>query len=256
MLRNFIKVGQLARSALTAPPRTALYEFAQRSQPVHVPSFLASFNGFRQISSEHGPPHHTLGTKPSVEECEHMPKAYFDYSNEVLLLLSLQGDHAAAAERLTREIMHVDKVDWDAAQPRLKEMREYNKENRSLITLPYTVGIVSSVIAGFASFWLVFDLETALAFNTAYVTTDVADPEDLETILEVGAWTWNWMEPPLGQISFFLLCLQYSRAQLQNLGIKPYTGYVLKYRANRLVKRFPAYDQKIVEDFSCSDTLW
>lgn len=152
--------------------------------------------------------------------------------------------------------MHVDKVDWDAAQPRLKEMREYNKENRSLITLPYTVGIVSSVIAGFASFWLVFDLETALAFNTAYVTTDVADPEDLETILEVGAWTWNWMEPPLGQISFFLLCLQYSRAQLQNLGIKPYTGYVLKYRANRLVKRFPAYDQKIVEDFSCSDTLW
>ena len=32
--------------------------------------------------------------------------------------------------------------------------------------------------------------------------------------LEVGSWSWNWMEPPLGQLSFFLLCLQYSRAQV------------------------------------------
>ncbi|KAK3289174.1 hypothetical protein CYMTET_3378 [Cymbomonas tetramitiformis] len=194
--------------------------------------------------------------KPDVEECQHMPKSYYDYSNDVLLLLSLQGDHAAAAERLTREIMVVDKVDWDAAQPRLKEMREHNKENRSLITLPYCFGIAASVTAGISSFWLVFDLETALAFNTHFVTTDVADPEDLETMLEVGSWTWNWMEPPLGQLSFFLLCLQFARAQLQNLGVKPYTGYVLKYRANRLVKRFPTYDKKIVEDFSSSDTLW
>ena len=43
----------------------------------------------------------------------------------------------------------------------------------------------------------------------------VAKPEDLETILEVGSWTWGWMEPPLGQLSFFLLTLQVRTATEQ-----------------------------------------
>jgi hypothetical protein len=29
-----------------------------------------------------------------------------------------------------------------------------------------------------------------------------------------GSWTWSWMEPPLGHISFFLLCLQFARNQV------------------------------------------
>lgn len=40
-----------------------------------------------------------------------------------------------------------------------------------------------------------FDVNVALWFNENFVTTDVASDEDLETYLEVGAWTWNWMEP-------------------------------------------------------------
>ena len=39
--------------------------------------------------------------------------------------------------------------------------------------------------------------------------------KDLETWLEVGAWTWNWMEPPLGTITFVLLCMQLSRSHMQ-----------------------------------------
>lgn len=39
--------------------------------------------------------------------------------------------------------------------------------------------------------------------------------KDLETWLEVGAWTWNWMEPPLGTITFVLLCIQLSRSHMQ-----------------------------------------
>ena len=31
------------------------------------------------------------------------------------------------------------------------------------------------------------------------MTTDIPEPRDLETWLEVGSWTWGWMEPPLGQ---------------------------------------------------------
>lgn len=89
---------------------------------------------------------------------------------------------------------------------------------------------------------MVFDLETVLNFNEWAVTTDVPDDEDLETPLEVGAWAWNWMEPPLGTASFFLLCMQYARNQLQNLDAKPFTAWMLHRRADNLCKQFPKYN--------------
>lgn len=58
------------------------------------------------------------------------------------------------------------------------------------------------------------------------------------------------MEPPLGQISFVLLCLQYSRAQMDNLGIKPYTTRIQKRRARALANEFPQYDANIVMQYS------
>jgi hypothetical protein len=64
-----------------------------------------------------------------------------------------------------------------------------------------------------------------LPFVVLFLSVDVPEAKDLETPLEVGTFAWNWMEPPLGQASFFLLCMQYARAQMQNLGIKPYTEY-------------------------------
>lgn len=100
-----------------------------------------------------------------------------------------------------------------------------------------------------------FNLDVAKWFNTHYVTTDVPGVEDLETMLEVGAWTWNWMEPPLGQISFFLLCLQFSRAQIQNLGIQPYTERVKSMRASELSSAFPKYDKNIIKAFSESNGI-
>jgi hypothetical protein len=61
------------------------------------------------------------------------------------------------------------------------------------------------------------------------------------------------MEPPLGQISFFLLCMQYARAQMENLGLKPFTAWYKTKRARRLVGEFPRYDANIVEAFSKGD---
>lgn len=60
------------------------------------------------------------------------------------------------------------------------------------------------------------------------------------------------MEPMLGQVSFFLLCLQYARAQLDNLGIKPYTSRVKRIRAERLAEAFPQYDPRAL--FAYSET--
>ena len=55
---------------------------------------------------------------------------------------------------------------------------------------------------------------------------------------------------PLGQLSFFLLTMQFARAQLDNLGVKPYTGLMKQRRADRLCTAFPKYSAGIVEDFS------
>lgn len=85
---------------------------------------------------------------------------------------------------------------------------------------------------------------------------DVPEPDDLETTLEVGSWTWNWMEPILGQVSFFLLCLQFSRSQIQNLGVKPYTDQVKLWRGKRLADAFPQYDSRVLIAYSQTAALY
>lgn len=58
------------------------------------------------------------------------------------------------------------------------------------------------------------------------------------------------MEPPLGQISFFLLCLQLARDQSANIGKKSLSETLKLRRAARVADKFPAYDRRIVEDFA------
>ena len=89
----------------------------------------------------------------------------------------------------------------------------------------------------------------ALWFNEHYVTADVAEDKDLETWLEVGGWTWNWMEPVLGTASFVLLALQFSRAQLENLAIRPFTRHMRNQRGLSLVKHYPQYDADLLVSF-------
>ena len=140
-----------------------------------------------------------------------MPREYFELDNDVLLTLALSGDQPARQERLVREVMAVDDVEWEAAMTQLAVIKEYNRRPLlvRLSSFPYKVGVMVSAAGALASIPLVFDLNTAIWFNEAFVTTDVPPPEDLETWLETGSWTWNWMEPVLGQISFMLLCLAF-----------------------------------------------
>ena len=184
-----------------------------------------------------------------------LPREYRAFPNDVLLTAAIMGDQDARGERLIRDIMAKDNVSWEDAQPRFEEIVSANRKGLFLYTLPYKIGILSSLVLGFGSIPMIFDLNTALWFNEAYVTTDVPEDRDLETPLEVGSWTWNWMEPPLGQMSFFLLCMQYARAQLQNIGAKPYTAFMLKRRAQRLISEFPDYCPLVLESFSEGDPL-
>lgn len=63
------------------------------------------------------------------------------------------------------------------------------------------------------------------------------------------------MEPAIGTVSFVLLALQFSRAQMQNLGINPYTKRIKQWRAERLASAFPKYDTAIVMAYSKSATI-
>lgn len=189
----------------------------------------------------------------SIDEAKSMPRELKEYPNDVLLGMSIHGDHDACTERMIREIMSVNDVSWDAAQPYLEKVTAESRKNYKFSKLPYWIGIGGPVVTAAATFPLCFHAKTALWFNDAFVTEEVAKPEDLETILEVGTWTWNWMEPPLGQVSFVLLCLQFARGQMQNIGVKPYTGWWMGVRARRLQTTFPQYNARILADYANTD---
>jgi hypothetical protein len=164
-----------------------------------------------------------ISGRVTIETAKAMPKNYNEMPNEILLTMAVGGDQEAREERVIREIMSVDNIEWDKAQEKLGLIKTANRRGLSLITLPYKVGVIVPVVAGLASFPMIFHLDTVLVFNEHFVTTgmtslwvlftvyriaaqfdvdlfsDVPEDRDLETPLEVASWAWNWMEPPLGQ---------------------------------------------------------
>lgn len=196
-------------------------------------------------------PHELL--KPTIEDAKSLPREYWEYNNSVLVTAAFRGDYGARKERMIREVMAVDAVDYLTAKAKVKEMAVVNRAANTLYRLPYIAGVTLALGGGLMSFPLVFDLDTAMWFNENYVTADVADPEDLETALEVGSWTWNWMEPPLGQISFFLLTVQWARNQMLHVQVKPYTSWMVARRAKSLCSKYPTYNESVTTDFSESD---
>merc|ERR1712038_359518 len=193
--------------------------------------------------------------EPSLDVAKGLKTSFKEMDNNSLTILAHIESAASSGAReevLKRHIMSVDKVNYETACDTFDKIKEKNMEYASFLAFPYKLGIFGGLTAGFASFPLCFDLKTAEWFNEHFVTTDVPEVKDLETILEVGSWTWNWMEPPLGQVSFFLLCLQFSRAQIQNLGLKPYTERIKALRAKRLCEAFTTYDEDILTSYSLS----
>jgi hypothetical protein len=258
-----------------------------------------------------------------------MPTSVREMDNSTLITLAAMEDHEACSEMLIRHIMTRERSSYTTALRSFYELEAFHKQGMTVYLLPYQVGVATAVTAAFCSIPLVFHLPTVHWFNELYVTTDIPEPQDLETWLEVGSWSWNWMEPPLGQISFFLLCLQFSRyvtrfvfglmcmhrcslvrrfcsevvniicdmltvsndvecyqpvdqdaiaasshaiwfvcnshipslfihnrAQLSNLGIRPYTRHVKSIRTKRLQDKYPQYDARIVGMFSKTARLW
>jgi len=129
--------------------------------------------------------------KPTATVANALPLSYQEMDNATLVTLGNLGEHGACREMLKRHIMDVDSCDYDTAVAKYQKIGQKNLEGTWLLNLPYKIGITGALVAAFGSFPMVFDLGTATWFNEFYVTTDLPDARDLETPLEVGAWTWN-----------------------------------------------------------------
>jgi len=190
---------------------------------------------------------------PLVSVAKDVPLTYQDMNNTTLVTLSASNNHEARKELLIRHIMNVDKVNYVNASEVMLQIAKDNEEYVGLMSLPYKVGIASFLTAAVLSFPLCFHHDMVYWFNDVAVTAEVPPEEDLETMLEVGSWAWNWMEPPLGQLSFVILCLQAVGSQMENLGLRPYYRWIKEIRANRLAEKYPDYNRKLLKDYSKTD---
>ena len=179
---------------------------------------------------------------PTAEECSRQARYYHEINNEALMLMASSGDDGAKKERLTREVMFVDALSYPDATTRVDAMASEIKRNHTTQLLSQTVG-VGSCMVGLGSIPMVFSYETAIWFNERFVTTDVPEARDLETMLEVGQWTWQWMEPPIGTLSFLFLAFQFARGR----GIRnPLEAWTMREKRRKLLEQYPQYSELIL----------
>lgn len=185
-----------------------------------------------------------------------MPRTFSAMRHEQILQLCVEGSLEARREALTRNVMAVDGIEYDQAVKVVNQIARDNQQKFVFEYLPYHTGMGVALTGGIASFPLIFHKETVLWFNEHFVTADVPPVEDLETFWEVGSWSWGWMEPMIGQVSFVLLVLQFARSQAINLGLKPYGHFMLNSRGKRMVQKYNQYDPLFVQWFSESQSMY
>jgi len=194
--------------------------------------------------------------KPTLAYAKSMPFTFSMMRHEQIVQLSAEGLHEARCEALIRNIMATDNIEYDDAVKIMSKIIKSNREHMLVHHLPYVFGFVFSIGIGIISIPLVFDHGFTRWFNDRYVTMDVPDVGEVETALEVGSWSWSWMEPVIGTLSFLLLTFQFARAQLENLGTTPYSSFMRERRAKRLIKLYPEYDSFLVGQYSRSETYY
>ena len=169
-----------------------------------------------------------FGSRVTLEHAKQLPTQWSEMSNNDLLRwCGPDGILGANEERVARHVMAADDLSWEEVQPIIWEMRKFLGTERKafLYNMPYRIGLGTAVGGGIVSVPLIFHKGSVLAFNEACVSMEVPPPSDLDTILEIGSWSWNWMEPVLGTASFLILCAQFARNQMLNLHLRPYTNW-------------------------------
>ena len=211
-----------------------------------------NFNIPRSFTNVPTPPDSFKDGKPTLQYARALPKTFASMTNEQILQFAEMQIPEACRECIVRDIMAVDQIEYDDAMKIFKKIAETNRRGMQIYALPFYTGFGAAFTGGILSVPLVFELNTVNWFNDKFVTAEMPPLEDLERMLEVGSASWSWMEPILGQISFFLLCMQFARSQLQNLGVRPYFNWQRNMRADYLVSQFPQYDAEVSPSLYCS----
>merc|ERR1712192_8067 len=128
-----------------------------------------------------------------------------------LIILAELGKWGAVRERFIREVMKVDAIRYEAAvviTDRIAvEMTESLKQETSKMNL--FIGIC--LLSGIGSLFGVYSYTFGNFINETFVLAEHAEPDEVDTVWEVGGWTWGWMEPLLGTAAFSILCAQLLR---------------------------------------------
>ena len=81
------------------------------------------------------------------------------------------------------------------------------------MALPFQMAICTCGAGVLLAFPLVFHLPTVEYFNEHFVTAEHPLAKDLETALEVGAWSWNWMVRTLHMNKMILYHVEWNASQ-------------------------------------------
>jgi hypothetical protein len=197
----------------------------------------------------------TIPPRPTIAQVKSMPRFTYEYSNEMLFFAARDpNSHDIHQERLIREIMVVDDVDYDEAAERMRVLYRHNFLASRYMLMPLHFGLGLCGVSAVGCFPLVFHYPTAAAFADLVAAVPEAPIEDV-ACANVGTWTWAWMEPMIGTASFSILCLQLLRQSLIANFYKPLRDVILSNRANNLADAFPTYDRPIVKDFGRSQPM-
>lgn len=192
---------------------------------------------------------------PSLELAQAMPTEMYELSNEELLVLSHMGSNDACVERLVREVMRVDHLEWSVARRRVIEIDKFYSTLMTSATFPYMLGIGAAILAGGLAIPFVYCREIAEWTNDTFVHSPAEEPENMKTIWEVSGWSWNWMEPLLGTASFTILCLQLVRAMGSDVDMLAFNERCKVYNADLLADKYPEYNRGIIRAFAKTSNM-
>lgn len=225
--------------------------FASTSKKTRRSSLKTDRWGEQRRIPARGPP-----PRPTIDEVRASPRFVYEYSNEMLFYAARDTDaHDIHQERLIREIMIVDEIEYDEAAEVMRHMFRYNNELSKYLMIPFHAGLAFCAVSAVGCVPLVFNYTAATNFADL-IAASPEEPISPDTAFsDIGTWTWAWMEPIIGTASFSILCLQLLRSAMINLAYRPVRDSVMSYRANALADAFPQFDRPIVKDFGRSQPM-
>jgi hypothetical protein len=113
---------------------------------------------------------------PSVSEAAQCPRKFRQASNEAIFSLAIHGSHGARRERLVREVMRQDNVDWVTARTKVEAINTENDKYGWVVKMPYQAGLLLGISGALASVPLTFHKPTVVWFAEHVVNMK---PEDM-----------------------------------------------------------------------------